>query len=286
MGKTLWGFYDGEAFMENPPLGIIGVNSPRKGKKKMAVRRRKRTRNARRTHHRKHAAPRRRRARASNPRPRRRRRARRNWISSGMVVPPNPRRRRRSRRSMNPRRRRYGRGHRHNPKLLGLSIPPIKTVAFGIVGFAGPSITSGLLTQFAPSVMQQVTSLGIAGKYLVKIGSVAGLAWLTKRFFGGGQAMSVVIGGSLNIGMSLLYDFVPGILPANPLAMYLPTRPGMQAYVPTRSNLRGIQMQGNGSNSLQYSTRQIPTAAGFPGALQNQVSYGKFGGTAARLYRY
>ena len=244
--KSLWGIYDGEPFMENPQLGLLGVNTPRKGRK-MAVRRRKRS-NARRRGC-KHAAPRRRSTSVRSANPRRRRRARRNWITSGMVVPPNPRRRRHHRRS-NPKRRHSRR--RHNPALLGLSIPPIKTVLFAGVGFVGPSMVSGLLTSVAPSIMQQITSMGIAGKYIMKAGSVALLAWATKRFLGAGPAMSVAIGGGINIAVSLVNDFVPGIIPANPLAMYLPTRPGMQAYVPVRGNLRGLRgpytLQGAGDN--------------------------------------
>jgi hypothetical protein len=280
--KTLWDFYDGEPFMENPQLGILGVINPRKGRKKMAVRRRKNVRR-RRTHHRKAAPARRRR---TNVAPRRRRRARRNWLTSGMVVPANPRRRRRSRRMSNPHRKHHRR-HQRNPAFLGMSVPPIKTIAFGAVGFVGPSFVSGMLNSFAPSVMQTVTSFGIAGKYIVKAGSVGLLAWLTKRFVGAGEAMSVAIGGGINIAVSLVNDFAPGVLPANPLAMYMPTRTGMRAYVPVRGGLRAapMQLQAN-SGSLPYSRRQIPTAAGFTSALTSTTQYGKFGGTAARFFRY
>lgn len=282
MSKTLWGFYDGEPFMENPALGLLGVNKPRKGKK-MAVRRKKRSNRPRRvrrtrTHHRKN----------SPRRVRRTRRARRNWMASGMVVPPNPRRRhRRSRRSANPKRRHSRR--RHNPAFLGLAVPPIKTVLFAGVGFVGPSMVSGMLNSFAPSIMQQITSFGVAGKYIVKVGSVALLAWAVKKFVGPGQAMAVAIGGGVNVAVSLVNDFAPGILPANPLAMYLPTNPGMRAYVPTRGNLRGMkgpyQLQAS-NNPNPASVRSIPTAAVAPWALTDASQYGKFGGTASRLFRY
>lgn len=279
--KTLWDFFDGEPFMENPALGLLGANSPRKGRK-MAVRRKKRSTRRR---GRKAAAPRRRRTTVRRSPRRRSTRRRRNWIASGMVVPPNPRRRRSHRRHANPKRRHHRR-HR-NPALFGLTIPPVKTVLFAGVGFVGPSFVSGLLNSFAPSIVQQVTQLGVAGKYVMKIGSIALLAWATKKFVGAGEAMAVAIGGGANVAISLVNDFAPGILPANPLAMYVPNRT-MQAYVPTRGNLRGLKgpYQLQGGNVNPASVRQMATAAGFPGSLTDATQYGKFGGTAARLYRY
>jgi hypothetical protein len=169
-----------------------------------------------------------------------------------------------------------------------MSIPPIKTVAFGAIGFVGPSMVSGFLHSTIPSVMQQITSFGVAGKYIVKIGSIMGLAWLTKKFVGGGEAMSVAIGGGINVAVSLVNDFAPGMLPANPLAMYVPNRNGMRAYVPVRGGLRAnyqLQATTNQVNS-PYAARQIPTAASFPGALTDTTQYGKFGGTASRFMRY
>jgi hypothetical protein len=77
------------------------------------------------------------------------------------------------------------------------------------------------------------------------------LYWLTKRFVGQSEAHAVIFGGALNVGLSLMNDFAPGILPANPLSMYIPSRTGMRggngldAYVPIRPGLRAANLPGN-----------------------------------------
>lgn len=282
--KTLWDFYDGEPFMENPMLGIIGGTNPRKGKK-MAVRRKRRntrTRTRNRVHHRKHSPPRAK--RRSNPK-----RRRRNWLSPGMVVPANPHHRRRRARSANPKRRHHRR--RHNPAFMGIGIPPIKTIMYAGLGFVGPSFISSTLTTAAPSLMSSITSLGITGKYIMKIGSVALLTWAAKKFGGPAAATSVAIGGGVNIAVSLVNDFVPGILPANPLSMYLPTAPGMKAYVPMSGlqgvrGVRGLQAAGGAYGIVPSQSRMIPTAALYPTSQTNQTVYGRFGGTPSRFMRF
>jgi hypothetical protein len=276
--KPLWDVFDGEPFMENPQLGILSLgNRPKRKRKKgvkMAVRRRKRRVTRRRG--RRHAAPRVHRRVRRRAAPRRRRR--RNWAVPGVVTAINPRRRRRrSRRMSNPRR--HSR-RRRNPGFLsgGIAGFPIKSVVFAGIGFAGPSLVSGFLNSTVPSIMQQTTNLGIAGKYLVKIGSVLGLAWLTRRFVGSNEAHMVMIGGGANVALSLVNDFAPGILPANPLGMYLPTvfppagaRGGMNAYV----GLRGMR----GGSPLN-------TAAAFPKMTAVGANSPAYGGVAARFKRY
>lgn len=239
----------------------------------MAVRRRRRTTRRR---GRKRAAPRVHR-RVRRAAPRRRSRRRRNWAVPGVVTAVNPRRRRRSRRMSNPRRRHH---RRRNPGFLsgGIAGFHIKSVVFAGIGFAGPSLVSGFLNSTVPSVMQQTTNLGIAGKYLVKIGSVLGLAWLTRRFVGSSEAQMVMVGGGANVALSLVNDFAPGILPANPLGMYLPTvfpaagaRGGMNAYVGLRG-MRGVT--------------KLNTAAAFPTGSTTAASSPAYGGVAARFKRY
>lgn len=225
--------------------------------------------------------------------PRRRtRRARKNWLSTGIIVPPNPRRKRRSHRrrtnrsyAMNPRKRHTTRRHhrrssyRRNPALLGFQIPGVKTIVFAGAGFMAPSLMTSALNQIMPSLLQQTSSMGIAGKYLVKIGSVLGLAWLTKRFVGSNESHAVMIGGSVNVGMSLIQDFAPGFLPANPLGAYVAIRPGsagtsapagMRGYIATRPGLRALP---RGRNIMS-----MPNAS----AQGDQGQYG----TPARYFRY
>lgn len=287
MTKPLWDMFDGEPFMENPALGILSLgNRPKRRKKKgikMAARRRKRRMTAKQL---KYFGKGRKRSPA--------RRRRRNWAVAGSVVPMNPPRRRRARRrrygaamravtgrrsGYNPRRHHHRR--RRNPGLLsGFGMPPVKSVIFAGIGFAGPSLVSGFLSSTFPTVMQQTTNLGIAGKYLVKIGSILGLSWLTRRFVGSSEAQMVMVGGGANIALSLVNDFRPGLLPANPLGMYMPTvfptmqqQAGMRSYIPT--NMRGL---GAG--------RPMTTAAAFPTYTAIGRNSPAYGGVAARFKRY
>lgn len=168
----------------------------------------------------------------------------------------------------NPRRRHSHR--RRNPAFFGVDFPSVKTIAFAGIGFAGPSFVSGFLTTTVPTIMTTITNMGILGKYVVRIGAVVGLAALTKRFVGSQEAQAVMIGGTANIALTAINDFVPGILPANPLALYVPlmqapgvrSMNGMKQYVP----LRGL--------------RAIPNAAPFASRS------GAFQGSAIRFQRY
>ena len=278
--NRLWDFYDGEPFMENPYLGILGGNPKRRKRgKKMAVRRRRRTRRVHRKgrKHNVRRMPNRRRRSA----PRRRRRN--PWTVAGSVVPmvANPRRKRRITHAR--RRRRSVRRHR-NP--FGLSIPPMKSVAFAGVGFIGPSIVSSVLTSSVPSLMTTVTGMGLIGKYVIRIGSVLGLSWLVKRFVGVNEGNMVLIGGGVNVALTLVNDFAPSLLPANPLAMYVPTvfppmmqQPGsFRQYVPlnqARPGMRGLSA---------IPPRQIRSAAAFP--VQAGSHGGSYGGVPARFKRF
>lgn len=211
----------------------------------------------------------------------RKRRARQNWVSPGVVVAANPRRRRHHRRrhyAINRRRRHH---YRHNPRFFGFDVPPIKTVIFAGVGFAGPSLVQGFVTQMAPSIVQQVQSFGVPGKYILKVGLILGLTWATRRFVGSSEAHAVLVGGGLNVAMSLVHDFAPGFLPANPLSMYVPTHPGLRgmmgAYVPTRPGLRAVP----GSQRMAMATTGIPSPAPF----RKLHTSGPFG-SALRYQRY
>lgn len=157
---------------------------------------------------------------------------------------------------------------------MGFAFPSVKSVAFAGLGFVGPTMITGLLTQVAPSIMMQASGFGIAGKYLVKIGSALGLHWAVKRFVGSNEAQMVLIGGGINVGLTLIQDFAPGLLPPNPMSMYVPTRrtlSGVSSYVPVRTGMQGLAL-----NVPQRGA--IPSAAPFR-------SFSKFG-TAQRYMRY
>jgi hypothetical protein len=284
--KPLWDVFDGEAFMENPQLGILGLNPKRRKRGlKMAVRRR------RRVHRRgKKSTARRSRSksvtlRINRPRRKNRRHRRKNWAVGGAVTPfvANPRRRRRSR--SNPKRRMHHR-RRSNPGFLGFSLPPVKSVLFAGVGFAGPSLVSGFLSSTFPSVMAQTTSMGIAGKYIVKIGSVLGLAWLTRKFVGSNEAGMVLLGGGVNVALTAVNDFMPSLLPANPLSTYVPTSmAGMGA-------VRGVRGVGTyvGLSGMRGGLGARPALANGAGLMSTGGGAvgrnGAYGGVAARFFRY
>jgi hypothetical protein len=289
--KPLWDYFDNEPFMENPHLGILSLgNSPKRKRKKglkMAVRRRKRRMTAKQL---RYFGKGRKRAPA-------RKRRRRNWAVAGSVVPMNPPRRRRRTYSSKRRYRMGGRlGRRHhnpvrrrrrNPGFLsGFGMPPVKSVIFAGIGFAGPSIVSGFLTSTFPTVMQQTTSLGVAGKYIVKIGSILGLSWLTRRFVGSSEAHMVMVGGGANIVLSLVNDFAPnnGLIPANPLGMYLPNVfPTMQAQAGARGGV-GAYVGLKGGPVPQG--RILNTAAAFGPLTSTAMRSPAYGGVAARFKRF
>lgn len=254
----LWDFFDGEPFMENPHVALIGnprkksiKSNPKKGKK-MAFKRRAR--------------------RSVNPR--RRRRARRNPVTTGGLIF-NPRRRRRSR-SANPRRRHHRRSYamknprrrsyRRNPAVLGVALPPINMIAWGAGGFIATPMVERFINSFLPVSVTGST----LGRYAVKIGSALGLTYLTKMVLGNKEAFPVAMGGSLYVVVSAVNEFAPQLTGATTTttAAY---RGGMGAYrgglvqtgVPTGM---GAYNKGVGG-SLPGLARSLPGLAYGPAAL-------------------
>jgi hypothetical protein len=208
----LWKRFNGEPFMVNPRLGILGLglNPGRKkrGKKTMA-RRRSKTRSARVKMEYVRSFQKNRRRHRRNPYP-----------VAGVAI--NPRRRRRSFPIMN-RRRRY----QSNPRrILGLSLPPLQSVLYAGVGFVAVPVTEGFINQFLPLSITATT----LGKYAVRIGSVIGLTWLSKMVLGKNAATMVGIGGGAYVLVSAVKEFAPGIIPG--LSAYTSSRPALAAYTP------------------------------------------------------
>jgi len=210
--KSLWDFYGGEPFMENPHLAIVGLNprtSNQKGKK-MAVRRKSRK------------------GRKNAPRRKARRTAKRNFPTAGLAF--NPRRKRAKR---NPgRKRSSSRRHsmRRNPAILGVTLPPITMLAWGAGGFLAAPMLEGFVSKFVPA---QITG-NVLGRYAMKVASVLGLTWLTKTIMSNKEAFPVALGGSLYVIVSAVNEFVPQLtqLPSGQTAG-IPL-PGTNAY---RSNM-------------------------------------------------
>lgn|SRR5574342_577225 len=216
----LWEYDEfGEPWLENTPLVIV---NPKKGKKTM--RRRKRSNPRRRVIHRRgvrHNARRRRVHRRRNPYP-----------LGGVAAAVNPRRRRRGRRNSPRRHRRM----RHNPRLLGLTFPPLQSVLYAGVGFVGTPMLEGFLNGVLP-VSVTTTTLG---KYATRIASVLGLSWIAKMVLGRSQAAMVGIGGGAYVVVTAVKEFMPTLLPTTGLSAYaIPTASGMGSY--SSSNLRAQQ---------------------------------------------
>lgn len=218
----LWNYYDGEPFMENPHVAIIGnpfkVGSvierkksgfrkigQKKGKKVMAFRK------ARRNYGTKRGAARRRRHGRENPipgaglmfNPRRKHRknARRSSKTHPKVYLSNRRRHRRNSPLMwNPRRK-----HRRNPAVLGVALPPINMIAWGAGGFIAPPMLEKFVNQWMPVSVTGST----LGRYAVKIGSVLALTYLVKTVLGNKEAFPVALGGSLYVVVSAVNEFAP-----------------------------------------------------------------------------
>jgi hypothetical protein len=203
MSKSLWGFYNDEPFMENPPLAIIGnplryrrrlsrgkyeydyVTGKSKPKRKKGV---KMAAKRKRTTVRKH--------RKSS------RKGKRNPFPMAGVVA-NPRRRRRV---VHVRARRVHRGRR-NPAILGVTLPPLSQVLYAGAGFIATPMVEGFVNRYLPV---EVTSNTI-GRYAVKIASVLGLAFLAKKAIGVSEARMVAVGGGAYILTSAVNEFLPSL---------------------------------------------------------------------------
>ena len=149
--KSLWDFYGGEPFMENPHLAIIG-NSPQKGSSMSYHKKRTRKR-------RKNPFPT---AGLAINRPKKRH-AKRRSTSVVRYVKSSPKKYHKKR-------------ARKNPAVLGVALPPVNMIAWGAGGFIAPPMVEGFVNKFLPV---EVTG-NTLGRYAIKIGSVLGLTWLTK----------------------------------------------------------------------------------------------------------
>jgi len=257
----LWKKFNGEPFMINPQIGILGLGlNPRRKKrgKKAMARQPAGLRRYWATHRRgrKHAPRRRRRSYRRNPYP-----------IAGLAL--NPRRRRgRGRRYGAAMRRATGRAYGHNPRrsyrrnpgggrrIMGFSLPPLQSVLYAGVGFVGVPITEGFLNQWLPLSITSST----LGKYAVRIGSVLGLTWLGKLVLGKQAATMIGIGGGAYVLVTAVKEFAPGIIPG--LAAYSSAGPAMLgAYTPSRG--RNFSTMGAPPMVLPFQASGQPTASRF-----------------------
>jgi hypothetical protein len=253
MAKKLWDYYDGEPFMENPHLAIIGNPfkvgsiiehkkqgfrkiSERKGSKIMAYKRK---------------------GKKNSPK-RKARRAKRNPFPGGglMINKPrkkartyNMRRNKRGTYTHNPKHRR--RHARRNPAFLGVALPPIGMIAWGAGGFIGVPMAEGYVNRFLPA---EVTS-SVLGRYAVKIGITLGLTYLVKHVLSAKEAFPVALGGSLYVVTSAINEFVPQLTQA-PAPAVNAYRTGM-----IKAYRQGMIATGIGSYAATNLARALPGLA-------------------------
>jgi hypothetical protein len=242
----LWKVIDGEPFLINPHLAIVG--NPKKGQK-MAARRRRRGRKN---------APRRRASISKSiniNRPRRRRsRARRNpFTVPGVALAANPRRRRHHRKNSPARR------YRRNPAVLGMQIPSLQTVGFVAAGFVGTPILEGFIASFVPVSFSTST----IGKYVIRIGSMLGLSWAARAGFGRERGNAVAIGSGVYILTSLIKDFVPGIVPGLglPGAGMAAYQTRLSAYQSRLSQYKGMASMPRGLSAPAFGAQNTTDSA-------------------------
>ena len=256
----LWDFYDGEPFMENPHLAIVGNPfkvgsiierkktgfrkiSERKGTKVMAYKRKGRKNSPKRKH----------------------RRARKNFPTAGLAINRPKRRKSRKVYASNPHRR-----HRHarrNPVVLGVALPPMNMIAWGTGGFIATPMAESYLTRFLPV---EITS-SVLGRYAVKIGTVLGLTYLVKHVLSAKEAFPVALGGAMYVVSSAVNEFVPQLTqvpaPSTGTAAY---RSGMIKGV--NAYRSGMIATGIGAYAQSNLARPLPNLAVGPAALLPRYS--------------
>lgn len=268
--KSLWDFYGGEPFMENPHLAIVGVN-PRTSNKKgntMAARRKSRSRKGRK----------------NAPRRKARRTAKRNFPTAGLAF--NPRRKRRSAKRNPHHKRRSSRrtSMRRNPAILGVTLPPITMLAWGAGGFLATPMLEGFVSKFVPA---QITG-NVLGRYAMKVASVLGLTWLTKTIMSNKEAFPVALGGSLYVIVSAVNEFVPQLtqLPSAAPASGIPVPGQVHAYRSgqIKAYRGGMIATGVGAytgnrmlnGSMPGLARSLPSLAG-PSSMMNPYDLAESG---------
>ena len=249
--KELWGMFGEEPFLTNPHLFV----NPRKERKvkKMAIRKRnskgrfvKNVRRARAV-----SAPRRR----SHSRRRGSKRAVRvTGVKSAVLY--NPRRKRHYRKNSPGRRRHY----RRNPvSLAGIfSMGTLKLAGLTGAGFLGTPLIAGFIMGYIPitdPTTRKWVNYGVDGV------AAWGLSFGTEKVLGREAGRAVLIGGLAYVAVSLMRDFLPGILPG--------TAPATLSAYPGR-NFPGMRSQpllgkysGMGSSVTQRTADRLNPANRF-----------------------
>lgn len=257
MSTKLWDYYDGEPFMENPPMAIINplkygrrisrgkyeyINVKKRKVAKVAKRRTK-----------KRSAPKITVIRTVSKRKSHRRKgARRNpFPIAGVAV--NPRRRK----------------HRRNPAILGINLPPLNQVLYAGAGFIAPPMVEGFINRFLPTEIKSNTF----GRYGVKVASVLGLTFLAKQVLGVNEAKMVAVGGGAYILTSAVNEFMPQLTMSSYRTGSIGKYTGMGAYHSLNGAMPGL-------------ARNLPQLAGPVWGARNAAGIDPTGGVNVIAQRF
>jgi hypothetical protein len=105
------------------------------------------------------------------------------------------------------------------------SLPPLQSVLYGGVGFAGTPFLEGFLVPYLPTAITSNT----VGKYATRIAVVLGLTFLAKSLLGREPAKMVGVGGGMYVAVSAVREFAPDVARRIGLAGYT-AYPGLNAY--------------------------------------------------------
>lgn len=243
MAKKLWQVFNGEPYMVNPHLGILGVNPKQKGKR-MA-----------RKWGKSHMAW----VRSFQSK----RRRKRNYPVAGPV--------------MALANRRGGRRRKHNPgrfraaatRARGfLGLPPLMPIVYGSAGFVATAGLQGVVGSFVP-VEWSVNEDGSENKltkYGLLVVSLIGTTWIAKAAFGPGPAALAGVGGGVYVVSQVVKDFMPGVIPG--MGQYVP----IGAYRGLRSyrQVRGYGDPPKGLAAPNFGARNTANSA--PAGAGNLVA--------------
>jgi len=134
-------------------------------------------------------------------------------MSAGVHPAANPRRRRRRAAAYSrPRRRRYHRRNKYlsNPKVLGFELPNLRESIAAGAGFLLPPVLESYAAPYLPAML----TTNMAGRWALRVASVAGIGAALGRFVGRREGKLALIGGGVWLVSTAVQEFFPGMLPA------------------------------------------------------------------------
>jgi len=142
--------------------------------------------------------------------PKRKTYRRRNYMSAG--VHPRPNRKRRRNVYARSKRRNYHRRNKYlrNPRVLGFELPNLRESVAAAAGFLLPPVLESYAAPYLPAMI----TTNMAGRWALRVGSVAGIGAALGRFIGRREGKLALIGGGVWLVSTAVQEFFPGMLPA------------------------------------------------------------------------